>query len=97
MPKIRPVKKFKGEIYPAAEGPDLPGVTQGKTLDEAAANIREAINLHLEGESLPDFDILSGYPIPLHTELDKGRLKVIHQLSLRYIPAEKLRLYFYTI
>jgi hypothetical protein len=29
---------------------DLPVVTEAATLDELAANIREAISLHLEGE-----------------------------------------------
>ena len=33
---------------------DLPIVTQAATLDELAANIREAISLHLEGENLAD-------------------------------------------
>ncbi len=31
---------------------DLPVVTQGKTLDETTQNLREAIQLHLEGEDL---------------------------------------------
>jgi len=33
-----------------AECLDLPVVTEAATLDELAANIREAISLHLEGE-----------------------------------------------
>ncbi len=35
-----------------ASGADLPVVTQGKTLDELAENIEEAVSLHLEGEDL---------------------------------------------
>lgn len=31
---------------------EIPVVTQGRTLDEALANMMEAINLHLEGEDL---------------------------------------------
>ena len=31
---------------------ELPVVTQGATLDETVANLREAIELHLEGEDL---------------------------------------------
>ena len=40
-----------------AECLDLPVVTQAPTLDELAANIREAISLHLEGEDLADLDL----------------------------------------
>jgi len=45
-------------IYPGDEGGyvaeclDLAVVTQGKTLDETAQNLRKAITLHLEGEDL---------------------------------------------
>lgn len=46
--------------YVVAEVPSLPGcVSQGKTRDEALANVREAISLHEEvlrerGERVPD-------------------------------------------
>lgn len=48
------IKAFirKGEKYYVAECLEIPVVTQGKTLDEAAANLREAVALHLEGEDL---------------------------------------------
>jgi predicted RNase H-like HicB family nuclease len=32
-------------------------VTQGKTLDEVTENLREAIALHLDSETLAEFDI----------------------------------------
>jgi predicted RNase H-like HicB family nuclease len=49
---------------------DLPFVTEGDTLDEVAANIREAIGLHLEVEDLAELD-LSPEPTILATmELD---------------------------
>jgi predicted RNase H-like HicB family nuclease len=49
---------------------DLPVVTQGDTLDEVTANIREAIGLHLEGEDLAELG-LSPEPTILATmELD---------------------------
>ena len=35
-----------------AECIDLPVVTQGRTLDETVQNLREALQLHLEGEDL---------------------------------------------
>ena len=54
MKKIIQVRIFKGEKYYIAECADLPVVSQGKTLDEVAHNIREAIDLHLEGEDLQD-------------------------------------------
>lgn len=57
----RRVILYPGEDgYVVAEVPSLPGcVSQGKTRDEALANIREAIALHLEvlqerGEPVPD-------------------------------------------
>jgi len=63
MKKIIQVKIYKGEKYYVAECVDLPIVTQGKTLDEAAENIRQAIDLHLEGEDLKDWDILPDFSI----------------------------------
>ena len=57
----RRVLLYPGEDgYVVAEVPSLPGcVSQGKTRDEALANIREAIALHVEvlqerGEPVPD-------------------------------------------
>lgn len=35
-----------------AECVEVPVVTQGQTLDDVAANLREAVELHLEGEDL---------------------------------------------
>jgi predicted RNase H-like HicB family nuclease len=48
---------YKGDIYYVAEGVELPVVTQGKTLDELMTNLREAVDLQLEGERLSDFDL----------------------------------------
>ncbi len=48
---------FKGENCYVAQGLDLPIVTQGKTLDELAKNISEAVAVHLEGEDLSDFGL----------------------------------------
>ncbi|MBI5400660.1 MAG: hypothetical protein HZB12_00885 [Candidatus Yonathbacteria bacterium] len=42
----------KGDNYYVAQGVDLPIVTQAKTLDELSYNIREAVDLALEGEDL---------------------------------------------
>ena len=37
-----------------AECVEIPVVTQGATLDEVSANLREAVSLHLEGEDLSE-------------------------------------------
>jgi predicted RNase H-like HicB family nuclease len=57
----RRVLLYPGEDgFIVAEVPSLPGcISQGTTREEALANVREAINLHIEvlrerGEPLPD-------------------------------------------
>lgn len=42
----------QGDTCYVAEGVNVAIVTQGKTLDELAVNIREAVQVHLEGENL---------------------------------------------
>lgn len=37
-----------------AECLEIPVVTQGKSLDEVTRNLREAVELHLEGEDLTE-------------------------------------------
>lgn len=56
MKRIIQVKIYRGEKFYVAECVDLPVVTQGKTLDEVVDNVREAIDLHLEGENLEDWE-----------------------------------------
>ncbi|MBM3887081.1 type II toxin-antitoxin system HicB family antitoxin [Candidatus Dependentiae bacterium] len=48
MKHIIQIHVSRGDNYYTAEGADLPIITQAKTLDELALNIREAIELHLE-------------------------------------------------
>lgn len=48
------VRIFRGERQYFAECLDLPVVTEARTLDELAANIKEAISLHLDGENLEE-------------------------------------------
>ena len=43
----------RGERRYVAECVEIAVVTQGDTLDEVAANLQEAVALHLEGEDLP--------------------------------------------
>ncbi|MDP3779107.1 MAG: type II toxin-antitoxin system HicB family antitoxin [bacterium] len=58
MKKIIQVHISKGDTYFVAECVDLPVVTQGKTLDELAENLKEAIALELENENPADFDLI---------------------------------------
>ena len=50
-------------------------VTQGETLDEVVQNIREAINLHLEGESLEEWDISPDFSVLANFELEPVHAK----------------------
>ena len=59
----------KGDKYYTAEGADLAIVTQGKTLDELAENIKETVELHLEGENPADFDIAPNPSVLMNFEL----------------------------
>jgi len=60
----------KGDNYYVAQGVDLPIVTQAKTLDELTFNIREAVDLALEGGTLKEFgfsstpSLLANFEIP---------------------------------
>ena len=60
------VRIFRGEKKYVAECLDLPVVTEGDTLDELTANIKEAIGLHLEGEDLAELGF-SAHPTILAT------------------------------
>jgi len=75
MKKIIQVKIYKGEKFYVAECVDLPVVTQGKTLDEVVENVREAIDLHLEGESLENWDISPDFSVLANFELEPVHAK----------------------
>jgi predicted RNase H-like HicB family nuclease len=70
MKKIIQVHIFRGESHFVAECLDLPVVTQGRTLDELAQNLREAIALQLEGENLADFGLADNPSILASFELE---------------------------
>jgi predicted RNase H-like HicB family nuclease len=59
----------KGEKYYIAEGVGFPVVTQAETLDELAENIKEAVELHLEGEDLSDYNLNPNPSILLNFEI----------------------------
>lgn len=75
MKKIIKVRIYKGDKQYVSECLDLPVVSQGKTLDEAPGNIREAIGLHLEGENLEEWDILPGFTILADFEIEPVHAK----------------------
>jgi predicted RNase H-like HicB family nuclease len=64
------VRISRGERQFVAECLDLPVVTQAPSLDELAANIREAIGLHLEGEDLAAMGIADNPTILATMELE---------------------------
>jgi predicted RNase H-like HicB family nuclease len=66
------IKAFirRGEKYYVAECLEISVVTQGKTLDETIANLKEAVRLHLEGEDLSDFGLASNPTLLVTMELE---------------------------
>ncbi len=48
---------YRGEKYYIGECAEISVVTQGKTVDETIANLKEAVNLHLEGENLEELGL----------------------------------------
>jgi len=53
-----------------AECLDLAIVTQGNTLDETTQNLREAIQLHLEGEDLAEMGLAPNAPVLITLEME---------------------------
>jgi predicted RNase H-like HicB family nuclease len=53
-----------------AECLEIPVVTQGQTLDEVTRNLREAVELHLEGEDLAELGLASSPGILVTFELE---------------------------
>ncbi len=70
MKKIIHVRIVKGEKQYLAESLDLPVVTQAKTLDELAENLREAISLHLRGEDPAELGLAENPPVVVSFALD---------------------------
>ena len=73
--KIIHVQIYKGEKYYIAECVDLPVVTQGLSLDEVVANIRDAIDLHLEDEDIEEWDIFPDFVILANIEIEPVHAK----------------------
>jgi predicted RNase H-like HicB family nuclease len=68
------IKAFirKGREYYVAECFDLAVVTQGKSLDETVANLREAVILHLEGEDPSEFGLAPNPTLLITMETVEG-------------------------
>ena len=66
------IKAFirKGEKYYIAECLEIAVVTQGETLDETIANLKEAVALHLEGEDLSEFGLAPNPTLLVTMELE---------------------------
>lgn len=60
----------KGESQYVAECLEIPVVTQGKTLDETLANLREAVSLHLDGEDLAALGLAPDPTVVVTMELE---------------------------
>lgn len=69
MKKIVQFHISQGDKYYVAEGIDIPIVTQGKTLDELAQNIREATELFFEGENFEEMGFAKHPSVLVNLEL----------------------------
>ena len=76
MRKIIQVSIYKGDKYFVAECLDLPVVTQGKTLDELAENLKEAIALQLQNENPADFDLIERPSVLASFEVEPSYAKI---------------------
>ena len=63
----------RGESRYVAECLEIAVVTQGETLDETLANLREAVGLHLEGEDLEALGFAPDPAVVVTMELDLVR------------------------
>ena len=68
----RNIKAFvhKDDTHYVAECLEVNVVTQGDTLDETIANLREAVALYLEGEDPAEFDLVSNPSLLVTLEVE---------------------------
>ena len=66
------IKAFirKGEKYYVAECLEIAVITQGETLDETIANLKEAVAIHLEGEDLYELGLTPNPTLLVTMELE---------------------------
>jgi predicted RNase H-like HicB family nuclease len=71
MKRVIQARIYEGlDGYYVGEYLDLPVVTQGRTLDEVAANLKEALALHLEGEDLSEMGFEDSPAVLVSFEID---------------------------
>jgi predicted RNase H-like HicB family nuclease len=68
-------RNIKAFIYPEGDGyvvecPDLHACTQGDTLDQAIANLKEVVALALEGEDPAEYGLVPNPSILVTLELE---------------------------
>jgi len=68
------VRIFRGETKWVADGMDFPIVTEGDTLDEVVANVREAVASFLEGEDLSELGLCENPAIIVNLELEPAEV-----------------------
>lgn len=61
---------YKGERQYVGECHEVAVVTEGETLDEVVANLREAVALHLEGEDPADFGLVADPTLLITMEVE---------------------------
>ena len=68
------IKAFihKGEKQYVAECLEISVVTQGRTIDEAVANLQEAVALHLEGEDPAEFGLAPNPTLLVTLEIESA-------------------------
>ena len=59
-----------GETHYVAECLEIGVVTQGKTVDETIANLKEAVTLFLEGEVPADYDLVPSPSLLITMEVE---------------------------
>jgi len=67
---IKSVIRLGDQSGYVAECLEIPVVTQGATLDETVENLREAIELHLEGEDLKELGLAPNPAVVITMELE---------------------------
>ncbi|NOS85643.1 MAG: type II toxin-antitoxin system HicB family antitoxin [Ignavibacteria bacterium] len=67
---IKCVIRHGEDGFYVAECLEIPVVTQGKTLDETASNLQEAVELFLEGEDASEFGLVQNPGLIVTFELE---------------------------
>jgi predicted RNase H-like HicB family nuclease len=61
---------YQGESQYIAECLDVPVVTQGRTIQDALENLREAVGLFIEGEDLGQYGLVSDPSLLVTVEIE---------------------------